>query len=88
MIVTGCETGTELEIVKIALFPSTTLLGETETVIVGVEVGVLLGVGVAVAVGLGVTVGVGVGVGFGFGGRLIGIVNFLFAEISHCRGFP
>jgi hypothetical protein len=58
---TDCETTRELEIVNVASFPSLTLPGETETVMVGVTDGVLLGVGVAV--GVGVTVGVGLGVG-------------------------
>src|SRR5205823_1808190 len=51
--------------VNVASPPSVTLLGETETVIVGVALGVLLGVGVTVGVGVSVGVGVGVAVGIG-----------------------
>ena len=70
MIVTGCETAVELMNVKTASFPSTTLPGETETVIVGVTDGGLLGVGVTV--GVTVAVGVALGVGVGVGG-IVGV---------------
>jgi L-asparaginase II len=51
--------------VNVASFPSITLPGETDTVIVGVTEGVIVGVGVAVGVAVGVGVGEGVGVAVG-----------------------